>query len=81
MLRKFVLVFFDDILVYSPTRGTHWEHLKKVFEILEANQLVVKKEKCSLAKEKVRYLGHIIYVRVVKVDPKKNRGNEDLALT
>ena len=51
VMKKFVLVFFDDILVYSPTLEKHWEHLEKVFGILEANQLVVKKEKCSLAQE------------------------------
>ena len=45
--------------------------MEKVFEILEANQLVVKKEKCSLAQEGVRYLGHIICVRGVKADPEK----------
>ena len=45
--------------------------MDKVFEILRENQLVVKREKCSLAKEEVRYLGHIICVGVVKADPEK----------
>ena len=71
VLRKFVLVFFDDILVYSPTHEEHWVHLEKVFGILKENQLVVKKEKCSLAKKEVHYLGHIICVGGVKADPKK----------
>ena len=71
VLRKFVLVIFYDILVYSHTREAHWEHLKKVFEILKANQLVVKKEKCSLAKKEVRFLGHIICVGGVKADLEK----------
>ena len=71
VLRKFVLVFFDDILVYSPTHEEHWNHLERVFEILHANQLVVKKEKCSLAKEEVRYLRHIIGIGGVKADPEK----------
>ena len=56
VLRKFFLVFFDDILIYSSNWEAHWEHLEKVFEIFEANHLVVKKEKCSLAQEEVRYL-------------------------
>ena len=59
VLRKFVLVFFDDILVHSLTREAHWEHLERVFEILRDNHLVVKKEKCFLAKGEVHYLGHI----------------------
>ena len=46
VLRKFILVFFDDILVYSPTCKAHWVHLERVFEILRDNHLVVKKEKC-----------------------------------
>ena len=71
VLRKFVLVFFDDILVYSPTLEEHGKHLGRVFEILRDNQLVVKREKCSLAKEEVRYLGHIICVGEVKADPEK----------
>ena len=37
VLQKFVLLFFDDILVYSPTRKAHWEHLERVFEILREN--------------------------------------------
>ena len=42
VLRKFVLVLFDDILVYSPTSEVHWKHLERVFEILRDNQFVVK---------------------------------------
>ena len=72
VLQRFVLVFFDDILVYNPSYEEHWVHLNKVFEILQENQLVLKREKCSLAKEEVRYLGHIICVGGVKADLKKN---------
>ncbi|XP_024019017.1 uncharacterized protein LOC112090912 [Morus notabilis] len=71
VLRKYVLVFFDDILVYSLSMEEHWRHLERVFKILEKNQLVVKKEKCSLAKSEVHYLGHIICVGEVKADPTK----------
>ena len=49
----------------------HLKHLERVFEILQDNHLVVKKEKCSLAKEGVHYLGHIICVGGVKADPEK----------
>ena len=57
--------------MYNPTREEHWEHLERVLRILHNNQLVVKREKCSLAKEEVHYLGHIICVGGVKVDPEK----------
>lgn len=64
-------MFFDDILVYSPSMEEHWHHLEMVFGILEKNKLVVKKKKCSLEKSEVHYLGHIIYVGGVKADPMK----------
>ena len=46
-LRKFVLVFFDDILVYSPSLETHFQHLWIVLTILRENTLFVKQPKCS----------------------------------
>lgn len=46
-LRKFVLVFFDDILVYSDTYATHHVHLELVLQRLEEHQLRIKKSKCS----------------------------------
>ena len=57
--------------MYTLTREAHLKHLERVFEILQDNHLVVKKEKCSLAKEGVHYLGHIICVGGVKADPEK----------
>ena len=77
------LVFFDNIFVYSLTHEEHWNHLEMVFGILRDIQLVIKREKCSLAKEEVRYLGHIICVwgRGVKADPKKHRHYANMAPT
>ncbi|CAN0904661.1 Retrovirus-related Pol polyprotein from transposon 17.6 [Linum grandiflorum] len=68
---KFVLVFFDDILVYSRTRDEHLSHLADVFYILRKNQLYVKKEKCTFATREVHYLGHIISANGVAADPEK----------
>ena len=59
-LRKFVLVYFDDILIYSSDLSTHLDHMKVVLEILRKNELYANKKKCSFAKSKVDYLGHII---------------------
>ncbi|KAL0398579.1 UNVERIFIED_CONTAM: Retrovirus-related Pol polyprotein from transposon.6 [Sesamum radiatum] len=70
-LRKFVLVFFDDILIYSKDWGMHLVHLKKVLELLRKHQLYAKKSKCSFAQLKVDYLGHIISCEGVSTDPQK----------
>ncbi|KAG9444941.1 hypothetical protein H6P81_016281 [Aristolochia fimbriata] len=70
-LRKFVLVFFDDILVYSPTWKTHLEHLRFVFQLLRTNQLVAKQSKCVFGQTEINYLGHFINRQGLLVDPKK----------
>lgn len=59
-LRKFVLVFFDDILVYSKTWPEHLNHLEKVLQLLKDNQLYAKQSKCDFGVTKVEYLGHVI---------------------
>ncbi|XP_074327173.1 uncharacterized protein LOC141665091 [Apium graveolens] len=70
-LRKFVLVFFDDILVYNSNLEEHKHHLKLVFDKLRANSLFVKWSKCEIAKEEVEYLGHVISSKGVAADQKK----------
>jgi hypothetical protein len=70
-LRKFVLVFFDDILIYSKTWTKHLKHLEQVLSLLEENQFYAKRSKCTFGKDEVEYLGHIISKEGVKVDPKK----------
>ncbi|XP_027127715.2 uncharacterized protein [Coffea arabica] len=70
-LRKFVLVFFDDILVYSPTIEEHLQHLRIVMNILRENQLYVKKSKCAFAQERIDYLGHTITDQGVRMDDSK----------
>ena len=59
-LRKFVLVFLDDILIYSATREEHIQHIQEVFETLRTNKLYMKASKCSFAQTSLEYLGHII---------------------
>ncbi|KAI0523375.1 hypothetical protein KFK09_005770 [Dendrobium nobile] len=70
-LRKFVLVFFDDILVYSQTEEEHLEHLKEVLGILQAHQLRANLKKCSFAQSRVEYLGHIVSQEGVAADQSK----------
>jgi hypothetical protein len=70
-LRKFILVFFDDILIYSKSQTDHLHHLTVVFELLCANQLVAKKEKCVFGSNQMEYLGHIIIKERVATDPNK----------
>jgi hypothetical protein len=60
LLRRCVLVFIDDILVYSRTLEEHQEHLCQVFQLLATHQLKVKRSKCAFAQPQLKYLGHII---------------------
>ena len=71
VLRKFVLVFFDDILVYSTSKADHWQHLAEVFSILRTHQLFAMQSKCSFAIARIEYLGHFISAKGVETDPSK----------
>ena len=70
-LRKFVLVFFDDILIYSKSWKDHVEHVDRVLQLLEEKQLYAKRSKCFFGVQEVEYLGHIVSHEGVKVDPSK----------
>ncbi|CAM8978888.1 unnamed protein product [Rhodiola kirilowii] len=71
MLRRFVLVFMDDILIYSATWAEHLEHIKEVFTVLSQHAFVVKASKCEMAQRRIHYMGHIIREGGMEVDPDK----------
>lgn len=68
---RFVLVFFDDILVYSRTMSKHQEHLRLVLRVLEQQQLYANKKKCEFGRTQIEYLGHVISGQGVAADPRK----------
>ncbi|WVZ80915.1 hypothetical protein U9M48_028350 [Paspalum notatum var. saurae] len=70
-LDKFVVVFIDDILVYSKSEEEHEEHLRTVFTRLREHQLYAKFSKCAFWLRKVSFLGHILSEKGVAVDPSK----------
>ncbi|XP_027093589.2 uncharacterized protein [Coffea arabica] len=70
-IRKFVLVFFDDILIYSPELPTHLHHLSLVLNTLRTHSLYAKLSKCTFGQNQVEYLGHIVTEAGVSADPAK----------
>ena len=70
-LGKFIVVFLDDILIYSRSKEEHLEHLRLVFELLRAHQLYAKESKCEFLKTQIHYLGHIITDEGIMMDQKK----------
>jgi hypothetical protein len=70
-LDKFVVVFIDDILVYSRNEKEHEEHLHQVLQMLRDHRLYAKLSKCEFWLEQVAFLGHIISKGSISVDPSK----------
>ena len=66
-----MIVFIDDILVYSGSPEEHAEHLRTVLQILRERQLYAKLRKCQFWLDMVAFLGHVISVEGVSVDPNK----------
>ena len=70
-LQKFILVCFDDILIYNQMWADHLRHLSMTLMILLDNNLFAKKSKCHFGVSRVDYLGHVISSKGVVVDPSK----------
>ncbi|GJV03968.1 putative reverse transcriptase domain-containing protein [Tanacetum coccineum] len=70
-LDKFVIVFIDDILIYSKNKEEHGEHLKTILNLLRSEKLYAKFSKCDFWLDSVQFLGHVIDSNGVHVDPAK----------
>ena len=76
-LRKGVLVYMDDILIYAKTQEEHARLLDEVLTVLSANDFYVKLSKCEFEKPELKYVGHIVGKEGVKVDPAKTQVVQD----
>ncbi|GJV25190.1 putative reverse transcriptase domain-containing protein [Tanacetum coccineum] len=70
-LDKFVIVFIDDILIYSKNKEEYYEHLKTILNLLRSEKLYAKFSKCDFWLDSVQFLGHVIDSSGIHIDPAK----------
>jgi hypothetical protein len=70
-LDKFIIVFLDDIIIYSKSKEENEKHLRMVLQVLREHQLYAKLSKCSFYQKQIHYSGHIISEDGITVDPEK----------
>nr|GEY86401.1 putative reverse transcriptase domain-containing protein [Tanacetum cinerariifolium] len=78
-LDKFVIIFIDDIHIYSKDEKEHEEHLKAILELLKKEELYAKFSKCEFWIPKIQFLGHVIDSQGIHVDPAKIESINDWA--
>ncbi|GKB49614.1 putative reverse transcriptase domain-containing protein [Tanacetum coccineum] len=78
-LDRFVIVFIDDILIYSKSKKEHEGHLKVILKLLKEEKLYAKFLKCEFWLSKVQFLGHVINSKGIRVDPAKIEAIKDWA--
>jgi hypothetical protein len=79
-LRKFVIVFMDDLLVYNSSLEDHVQHLRQVVTVLRAHWFYVKLSKCAFTQPELEYLGHIISSEGVATGPRKTQAILDWSI-
>ncbi|GJP35285.1 hypothetical protein CLOM_g19792 [Closterium sp. NIES-68] len=73
LLDKCVIIYLDDILIYSRSREQHFTDLDAVFTLLHKNRLITKGSKFDFLKQELEFLGHVVSTEGVKIDPKKTK--------
>jgi len=68
---KFVIVYLDDILIFSRTKGEHIQHVRRVLEKLQQNKLLINLKKCTFLQKELVYLGFVVAENELKMDPEK----------
>jgi hypothetical protein len=71
LFQKCVMVFLDDVLVYSRSLTEHVDHLDQVFKLLDQHQLKLKRSKCQFARDSLKFLGHIVSAAGLSIEPAK----------
>ena len=80
VLRRFILIFFDDILIFSSSFTSHLQHFPHVLDTLQSHQFFLKRSKCQFGVAGVAYLGHVISTNGVSDNPKKIKTIKDWPL-
>jgi len=70
-LDHFAIAYLDNILIYSKTESQHIEHVKKILDYLQERRLQLKPEKCEFHKKEVDFLGFLVGVEGIRMDPSK----------
>jgi hypothetical protein len=77
IIGRFVVVYFDNIIIYSHNQSEHCDHIRQVLQVLHDNKLYANLEKCTFAKDKVIFMGYVVSKHGVEVDQSKITAIQD----